>query len=259
MLLAAGFLRAADPKPETLAAFDRYIKLTEEAMQARSTPENFLWLDQHQKEKTMVWMSQNFVTLQETLDHGQKIDVPDGSIQHWLGVVYLETATLDRVRGMLLDYANYKSFFKAQVSDSKLVKRDNDHFDATLRLRKKQITQVILNVDLSTDYKVLAPKRATLVSRSTRIGEVEHAGKKDSPDKELAPEDQNGYLWRFNMYWRLEQADVGVFAEIELISLSRAGGALHPGRYLTGFQSFPHELTSAFLDGLQVAFPAPRK
>ena len=115
ILASASLLGAAELKPETAAAFDRYAKLTEEEMQARSTPQNFLWLDQHPKEKTMVWMSQDFVVPRETLDHGEKIEVPDGAIQHWFGAIYLEVAAVERVRNMLLDYAGYKSFFKLQV------------------------------------------------------------------------------------------------------------------------------------------------
>ena len=147
-------------KPETAAAFDRYIQLTEAEMQARS-PQNFLWIDQHRKEKTMVWLSQDVIEPRETLDHGQKIEVPDGAIQHWYAAIYLETGTLDRVRDMLLGYADYKNFFKQQVLDSRLVKRDGDNFDAFLRLSKKQVTQVVLNVDLSSKYTTVDPMRAT--------------------------------------------------------------------------------------------------
>src|SRR5438552_1347246 len=89
ILVAATVLRADELKPETVAGFDHYVKLTEEAMQARSTPGNFLWLDKHPKKKDMVWLGQSFVMPLETPDHGKKMDVPDGSIQHWLGAIYL--------------------------------------------------------------------------------------------------------------------------------------------------------------------------
>jgi len=258
-LAASLFLHAADLKPETAAAFDRYVKLTEAAMQERSTPQNFLWLDQHPKEKTLAWMSQSFVIPQETLDHGEKIDVPDGSVQHWLGVTYLETATLDRVRDMLLYYANYKNFFKQQVTDSKLVKREDQRFDASLRLHKKQITQFALNVNLTADYKILDPQHASIASRSTGITVVPHPGKKDTAGKEPSAGAETGYLWRLNIYWRLEQTDVGVFVELETLSLLPASSTLRPGRYLNGFQSFPRELTGAFMQGLETAFPGLHK
>lgn len=33
--------------------------------------------------------------------------------------------------------------------------------------------------------------------------------------------EDGGYLWRMNLYWRLEQEDDGVFAECHSLSLSR--------------------------------------
>ncbi len=255
-MAATTLLAAAELKPEASASFDHYVKLTEQAIDARSSPPNFLWLDQHPTEKTRVWMSQSFVISQETLDHGEKIEAPDASIQHWLGVTYLETATFNRVRDMLLDYAGYKDFFKQHVIESRLIKHDGSHFEAALRLHKKQITQIALNLDLTADYQALDPKHATILSRSTRITEARHSTKKGERDP---AEDQTDYLWRLNMYWRLEQADPGVFVELETVSLSQAAGTLHPGRYLSGFQGFPRELTAALIEGLETAFPAPRK
>jgi hypothetical protein len=258
MLAGVSCIRAAELKPETAAAYDRYIQLTEAEMQARS-PQNFLWIDQHRKEKTMVWLSQDMVEPRETLDHGQKIDVPDGTIQHWYAAIYLETATLERARDMLLNYADYKSFFKQQVLESRLVKRDGDDFFAFLRLSKRQVTQVVLNVDLSSKYTTVDPMRATIASHSTRIGESQHPSKKRTYDQELPAGEQNGYLWRLNIYWRFEVTDVGLYLELELISLARPTGTLHPGRLLNGFQTFPRELVDGFLDGLRQGFPAPHK
>lgn len=248
---------AGGPPAEATAAFDRYVKLSEAAVQARSSAEDLLWLDQHRKEKTMVWMNQDFLISPETLDHDKKENVPGASIQHWLGAVYLETAKLERVAFVLLNYAAYKNSFPEQIIESRLIKRDGNHFDASLRLRKKQITQVVLRADLSSDYNLVDPERATITTRFTRIGEAEH-GSKNKSDQETA-DNPSDYLWGLNVYWRLEQADPGVYAEVELISLAPTKGTLHPGRYLNGFQTFPRELARGFLDGLTRAFPPLRK
>jgi len=258
ILPAAALLWAEDPNPATTAAFDRYVKLTEHAMQARSTGGNFLWLDQHPKEKDLAWLGQSFVIPQETLDQGKTIDVPDGVIQHWLGVIYLDTATVERVRDALLDYANYKNFLKQQVSDSRLEKREGDRFDAFLQFPKKRFAHVPLNMQLSADLVAPDSHRVSIASRSVRIGEAPNSGKKGPPDKQLLPGEQNGYLWRMNTYWRLQQSNIGVYAEVELFSLSRASGMLHSGQILTGFQNFPREFAEALIDGLHRLFPPPR-
>jgi hypothetical protein len=58
-----------------------------------------------------------------------------------------------------------------------------------------------------------------------------------------------------NFYWRLEKADDGVYAELEVITQGREAGALSPSRYLKGFQNYPRELTQGLIDGLANAFP----
>jgi hypothetical protein len=193
---------------------------------------------------------------QKTLDHGQEIDIPDGLLQDWMGAIFLEGATIERVRDMLLNFASYKDFFKQQVIDSRLVKRDGDHFDAFLRFYKRQVTPIVLNIQMSAVYTTADPTRGYSVVRSTHIGEAAHPNKKHiADDQERSPEDAAGYLWRLNFYERLLLADDGVYVEIELISLSRLTGSLHPGQYLSGFKSFPRELEEGFLDGLRQAFP----
>jgi hypothetical protein len=258
ILAAAVFARGAELKPETTAAYDRYIKLTEAEFAARS-PQNFLWVDSHQKEKTQVWLSQNIVTPRETLDHGEKIEVPDAVIQHWLSVVYLETATFDRLKNTLCDFANYKYWFGPQVIDSRVDKHDGDTFNFFLRLNKKQLTQVVLNADFKANFVATDPKHGMVSVRSTRIGETLHPHNKKSYDQEVPADDENGYLWRLNIYWRFETSDVGEYLEMDLISLSRASGALHPGKYLNGFQTFPRELGDRLFDAIQKGFPAPHK
>jgi hypothetical protein len=133
-------LPAAELKPETAAAFDRYVKLTEDGFAKNQGFENFLWLDHHPKEKSLVWLSQSVIAPLQTLDQGQAIEVPDGVIQHWLGVVYLEGITLDRVRDVALNFADYKTFFKQEVIDSKLIKHNGEQFDALVRFYKAQIS-----------------------------------------------------------------------------------------------------------------------
>jgi hypothetical protein len=258
--LASASVRAAELKPETAAAFDRYIKVTEEQMNQHRGFRDFLWLDHRDaKEKSLVWLGQPAFAPLQTLDHGQAIDVPDGVIQHWLGAIYLDEATLERTRDLILNFADYKNFFKQQVIDSKLIKRDGDQFDFLLRLYKKQISAVLLNVNETAQFTQVDASKILVACRSTHIGEVSHPNNKKAYDDERTPEDEAGYLWRLNLYYRLEQSDNGVYVELEVISLGReAGGKLSAGRFLTGFETFPRELTHGIIDGLHDAFPHHR-
>jgi hypothetical protein len=240
---ASWWLPAAELKPETAAAFDRYVKNIEGGLLKPLDTHNFLWLDQHPKEKSIVWFNQRVITAHTITE---EISVPDGLIQDWIGTTFLSDAKLERVRDVVLDYPNYKVRFKEQVSESRLIKREGDRFDAFLRLHKRQVLAVALNADVSAQYTLLDPHHACILCRSTHIAEVKG--------------DEHGYLWRMNLYWRLVEADQGVYVEVELVSLSsEPGGKLHPGRFLNGFvRGFPREFVEGLIEGLQQAFPFHR-
>lgn len=261
LITALSGLHAAEPKPETVAAFDRYVKLTEEGFAKHQGYENFLWLDHHPKEKSMVWLQQSVITPMQTLDQGKEIEVPEGVLQHWLGAVYAEGMDVGNVSRMLLNFPLYKDFFKQEVIDSTLLKQEGDNYQVLLRFYKKQISTVVLNVNESAKYTVIDPTRWTLAFHSTHIGEVEHAKKKKNEfDDERAPEDTAGYLWRLNLYFRVQQSDNGVYVEVEVISLAHEpGGKMSASRYLTGFQSFPHDLTEGIVGTLDTIFPRPKR
>jgi hypothetical protein len=256
LLAALCVLQAADLKPETIAAFDRYVKVTEDGFAKNQGFENFLWLDHHPDEKALVWLQQSFVKPIQTLDQGKQIEIPGGVIQHWLGATYLENADADHMRGLLMNLAGYKDFFKEQIVESRIDKHDGDNYDFFLRFYKKQFKTVVLNVDETAKYSLIDPSKWAVACHSTHIGEAEHPKNKKKLAEERPAEDTEGYLWRFNFYWRVQQSDNGCWVEFEVITLAREeAGLLHPSRYLAGFQNFPRDLTQYFLDTLEVIFP----
>jgi hypothetical protein len=258
-LFVSSILHAAELKPETSAAFDRYVKATEEGFAKNQGFENFLWLDHHSKDKSLVWLGQSIVMPLQTLDQGAEIEIPDGDLQHWLGAVYLESADIDRVRGLLMNLAGYKDFFKQQIVESKVNKHEGDQYDFFFRFYKKQFSTLVLNVDETGKYTLIDPTHWTFAAHSTRIGEAEHPKNKKKLDQDRPAAEAAGYLWRFNIYLRVQQSDNGCYVELETISLAReAGGVIARARSLNGFQSFPHELTQYIIDTLETIFPHHR-
>jgi len=208
LLLTAPLASAAHLTPQTSAAFDRYIELTEAQRKADLAANRFLRLNQ-------VGSGQLHVESAATLDQGKKIEVPDGMIQHWIGAMFIPGATLQRVTDILQDYPNYKNFYPPEVIESKQISHQGDEYDVFLRLYKKRILTVVLNTNYHVRYATVDPHRATVISRSTRIAEL-----KNGTD-ELPVGDDTGFLWRLYTYWRFEQSGGGVHAECEAISLSR--------------------------------------
>jgi hypothetical protein len=253
-------LSAADLPPDTVAAFDRYTKLTEHALDQRKGLHDYLWLDQHPKEREIIWLGQSVIVPLKTLDQGREIDVPGASLQDWMGTFLLEHATLERVRDYILNYGDYKFYFKQFFIDSKLVKREGDRFDAFLRLSRKQLTGVVLNMNVSTTYTLYDPTHAQIICRSTHIGEVAHPKEKAQGDQERPASGASGYLWRQNIYWRLLQTRDGVYVELESITLSRPAGGINPSRFLNGFvEKYPREFVDGSIEAMQKGFPRPQQ
>jgi hypothetical protein len=86
-------------------------------------------------------------------------------------------------------------------------------------LRKTKVVTVILNTEYDVTYTRLDAGRATSDSRSTRIAEVENAGKPNQSEKAVG--NDSGFMWRLNSYWRFQQRDGGVYVQLEAISLTR--------------------------------------
>ena len=93
-----------------------------------------------------------------------------------------------------------------------------------LLLRIEKGIPFAFHIDSIADYnfapKLAAASRLDVTSRSTLVRETD-SGKPDYRD--LLPEgEDHGIIWKINTYWRLRQEGPDVYAECEMISLSRA-------------------------------------
>ena len=211
----------AQPKPETSKAFDHYAELAEQQMSTGP----FLYTTAH-RDQTVV--------AERRIPN---IPVPDGLIHDWLGVLFIPGATIAGVRAVMQDYDGYKRIYQPDITDSKLLSRDGDHFRVFLRLYKHEFMTLVYDSDYDVRYSVPAPGRMEIVSRSTRI---------------VQSGDDHGFLWRLNSYWRFEQADGGVFAQCRAVSLSR--GIPFGFGWLHGFlQKFPRESMVSTLEATRRA------
>jgi hypothetical protein len=246
-LLFAGFVavsatHAAHLTPQTSTAFDRYIELTEARMKADLASD--AWTAKLEGGKIRVEAGL-------TLDRGKKINVPDGMIQHWVGSMFTAGASIVRLKAVLQDYENYKNIYQPDVVESRLIAHQGDEFDAFLRLYKKQILTVVLNTNYHVRYSMPDQRHMFVISHSTRIAEVKDSAHPDAGEKPVG--DDTGFLWRLNSYWRFVEADGGVYAECEAISLSRDVPALI-GWMIKGFlEKFPKESMQNTLRGTRAA------
>jgi len=212
-------------RPETIAAFDDYVRLTD----ARSNEElrrgtNLLWIDalpESDRGQAYEELKRGEVKVQrlETRDGGQKIRCPGGMIHHWAGAVFIPGATLRDVLRVLQDYDHQAQYYAPDVERSKIESHDDDHFLVFLRFRRHKVITVVLNTQHDVRYFHDSNTREHSRSSAVRIAEVENPGKANEREKPAG--EDGGFLWRMETWWRMEERDGGVYVQSEAVSLTR--------------------------------------
>jgi hypothetical protein len=208
------FAGAVDLKPQTVEAFDRYVRQAEQRLDARKA---FLWADENAERARRVRSGETVV---EPFGPKPDISVTGGGLVHdWVGTLFIPGATLDRTLALVEDYNHHKDVYQPEVIDSRTLRHEGNDFHIYLRLLKKKVITVVLNTEHDVRYTPAGKTRWRSVSRSSKIAEVQDAGKPG--ERELPPGTGNGFLWRLNSYWRFEERDGGTWVECEAISLTR--------------------------------------
>ena len=249
-------------KTETQGAFERYVKLVEgrnESELKRGT--DLLWVDglpEEQRAEAYAALKRGEVKMRklEILDNGKPIECPGGMIHHWAGVVFIPGARLETVLGVLEDYDRHSVYYAPDVERSKIESREGDHFRVFLRFRRHKVITVVLNTEHDVQYFRDAPGKAHSRSSAVRIAEVENAGKSD--EREKTPGDDDGFMWRMETWWRMEERDAGVYVQSEVASLTRdiptgVGWMIKP--FVTGI---PKETLTFTLEATRKAVEARR-
>ncbi len=225
MLLLAAAAQATELKQPTIDAFNRYVQLTEQRLAAElGHGAAFLRVDglpaaQRQSAYDRLHNGEVVISRMETLDNGRKVEVPGGLIHHWIGTVFIPGATLDQTLAVAQNYDHHSIDYAPDVIRSKLIRRSGDDFQIYYRFRRHKVVTVILDTNYDVHYVRVSPTREISRSYSTRVQEVENAGKSDERDKPIG--NDNGFLWRLYTYWRFEQKDGGTYVQCEAVSLTR--------------------------------------
>ena len=247
-LLAA---ESAAQQPETVAAFDHYIQVTDArvADEVRNA-DRFLWIDtlsQGRRAALQAALRRGEVVVEriERNEGGGSIEVPGGLLHHWVGTVFAPGASVGEAVGLLQDYDRHGEIFAPVITQSRVLTHRDDDFTFTMRFVIRKVISAVLNTEQQAHFERPSADRAFSRIVSTRITEVEDAG---TPSEREKPADRNrGYLWRLVSYWRFLQRDGGTYIQCESVSLSRplpAGFGWLLGRAASGV---PRDITSANL------------
>jgi len=225
LALTSGSASAAELKPATVAAFDRYVRAAEARMSAELADERrFLIIDTDGEEKRSTRLAElraGRVSIDrlEARESGKPIDVPDGLAHHWAGIIFIPGGTAAAAVNLLRDYDRHDEVFQPAVQRSRILSQNGDTLRVFLRFFMKRVIAVTLNSDHEARFTTLSAQRAHSRIVSTRIQEVENPD--TAQERELPIGNDGGFLWRINSYWRFDERDSGVYVQCESISLSR--------------------------------------
>jgi hypothetical protein len=245
LLLSSAVALEAELKPATVAAFDRYVRQTETRMEGElSNERRFLFIDSLDDNSRRLKLAELrmgglVIDTVETRDGEKEIDIPDGLVHHWVGLVFIPGVTVNRAVELLQSYDKHAEIFKPAVARSAILDRAGDTFRVYLRFYMKKVIAVTLNTEHEARFDRPSPTRAYSRIVSTRIAEVEEPD--TAAERERSVGKDGGFLWRLNSYWRFLERDGGVYVQCESISLTRgipAGFGWLVGPFVT---SIPRE------------------
>jgi hypothetical protein len=263
LLAASAPLRAAELKPETVAAFERYQRAAEAAIAADiETAERFLRIlhtapDGTRNRQDQLHKGEVAVARLQVTENGKRIPIPDGLVHHWMGAVFVPGARVADAVAMMQDYDRHAEIFRPAIARARTIDRDGDRFRIFLRFFMKKVITVVVNTESTAVFTRLTPQRTVSAIRSTRIQELESAGTPHEREKPVGRD--GGYLWRLNSYWRFLEQDDGTYIECETLTLTRSipiGFGWIVGPFVTGL---PRELLAATLQTARKALGANRR
>ncbi len=215
---------AHEPKPETLAAFNRYREQTEARMDTDLRAGHFLYFERYPESRRQsidqqLRRGEFYLEPLRTLDDDHRFPVPGGLIHHWVGIAFLPGATLQQAKAVLEDYDHQKENYFPDVRQSRLLSQSGNTREIFLQFYSKTLITTVFNVNMTSEITDHSATRTAVRSCSTRVADVEDFAKPD--EHELRPADSHGYLWELCTWWHIEEKNGGTYIQVEAIELSR--------------------------------------
>ncbi len=207
---------AVDLKKETVDAFDHYVSDLERRLEHRWHGDGFLWSDTLAQKDQL----QHGAILIEPAHGNGTIELKGGLIQDWVGAIFIPSANLAAVLGVVQNYGHHGEIYKPEVADALIRSHNGNDFNVFMRIVKsKMFLSDVLNTEHEIHYVPLDGKRVYSRAYSTRIAEVHDPGKPG--ERELPVGKDRGLLWRLYGYWFFEERNGGVVVECESVTLTR--------------------------------------
>jgi hypothetical protein len=220
-LLVAGYpglSSAIGLQPDTMKAWDDYIRNADSRMQSRlDGHQPFLWTDEAPDRGARLQRGEILVS--PVAGRGTR-SVAGGLIHDWLGAAFIPNATIEGLLAVVHDYGRYKEFYRPVVAESKVLActEADQRFFMVWQHRVLFVNAAIEGQYQARDFAIDA-RRGYNIAGTTQVQEIESYGK--DGEYLLPPGQGNGFIWKLHSIARYEERDGGVYLELEAFALTR--------------------------------------
>jgi len=208
---------------ETIDAWETYAERTEARIARELAPGRNAFFTSEFESSPEQWQSAldgdiPIESMETAGSDGEPIDVPSGLIHHWRGAVFIPGVTLAEVLEAV--QRPERDTHQTDVLETRVLERRTDYVRVYMKLVRSKIVTATYNTEHEALYTRHDSGRASSRTVATHIAELDDAGTPN--EREKAPGEDRGFLWRLNSYWRYAEVDGGVMVECESVSLSRS-------------------------------------
>src|ERR1019366_6594865 len=210
---------AAEPAAAAISTFNSYVNAVESrlAQQHRSEASFLASADSDTQSDARLRRGELMV---ERISPAAGAELPGAMLHDWRGTAFVPGATTADFERLMKDFGGYPQHFAPQVLQARVIARQGDRLQATMRVRQKQVITVVMDTTFDITYGRLDAQHGYSLSRSTQIAEIDAPG--TAKEHAMSSSEEHGFLWRLNTYWSYEERDGGLYMQIESVSLTRA-------------------------------------
>jgi hypothetical protein len=210
----------AEPAPAAVSAFISYTHAVESRLSRQHRSQNAFLAPVASAPQSELLRLRRGELIVEQLTPSTDAVLPGALLHHWRGTAFAAGAKAVDFERLMRDFNAYPQHFYPQVLQARVLTRQDDRLQGSMRVRQQHVITVVMDTTYDTTFGRLDVQHGYSISQSTRISEIDSPGTR--AERALNSNEEHGFLWRLNTYWSYEERDDGLYMQIESVSLTRS-------------------------------------